>query len=264
MAFVSVLPPHHLLELLSARLGDWRPGPSFTGFVCGGAAAPERLLQRCAEHGVRVYQGYGLTEAGPVISTNYPGSDLPGSVGRLLPGIEMRVGAGGTIEARCPFAHGYWHEGSALPPAGISEWIETGDIGELDSGGFLHIRGRAKQMIVLASGKKVHPEEVETVLAADPRVQDVCVFGLPSRFEGSDEVVAVVWPAASLRGDQAQPAAWQATLARALEPLRTQLAAWKWPARFIAAAAPLPRSSQQKLRRDLIREQYRGSPSCQS
>src|SRR4030095_8594289 len=143
-----------LLELRTARVGDGQPGPSFPGFVCGGAAAPERLLQRCAEHGIRVYQGYGLTEAGPVISTNYPGTDLPGSVGRLLPGIELRIGAGGAIEARFPFAHGYWREGFRLAPGDVSDWVDTGDIGELDAAGFLHIRGRAKQVIVLASGKK--------------------------------------------------------------------------------------------------------------
>jgi long-chain acyl-CoA synthetase len=308
MAFVSVLPPHHLLELvvgilvpmargervifaqtllphellrvlaerdasymitvppmlelLAARLADWKPGPSFTGFICGGAPAPERLLRQCAQHGVVVYQGYGLTEAGPVVATNYPLVDKPGSVGRPLPGVEVRIAAGGAIEARCPFAHGYWPASLARSP--ISEWIDTGDLGELDGDGFLHIRGRAKQVIVLASGKKVHPEEVESVLAGNPHIEDVCVVGLPSRFEGSDEVVAVVWPAARLRAEHAQGDTRQLALTNALEPLRPSLAAWKWPARIIAAPAPLPRSSQQKLRRDLIRAQYLGSPPCPS
>jgi long-subunit acyl-CoA synthetase (AMP-forming) len=261
-SYLITVPP--LLELLAARLGQWQPGPAFTGFVCGGAAAPERLLRRCAEHGVSVYQGYGLTEAGPVVATNYPRADKPGSVGRPIPGIEVRIGADGAIGARCPFAHGYWREGVELPGSPMSEWIETGDLGELDAEGFLHIRGRAKQIIVLASGKKVHPEEVETALAGNPHIEDVCVLGMPSRFEGSDEVVAVVWPAATLRTEHPQPAAREAALARALEPLRPLLAAWKWPARFIVAAAPLPRSSQQKLRRDLIRDLYCGSMPCPS
>jgi long-chain acyl-CoA synthetase len=261
-SYLITVPP--LLELLAARLAQWQPGPGFTGFVCGGAAAPERLLRRCAEHGVSVYQGYGLTEAGPVISTNYPQADKPGSAGRLIPGTELRIGADGAIAARCPYPHGYWREGVELPRSPMSDWIETGDLGELDAEGFLHIRGRAKQIIVLASGKKVHPEEVETALAGNPHIEDVCVLGMPSRFEGSDEVVAVVWPAATLRTEHPQPAALATALLRALEPLRPLLAAWKWPARFIIAAAPLPRSSQQKLRRDLIRDLYCGSLPCPS
>src|SRR6185295_5760778 len=87
-SYLITVPP--LLELLASRLGSWQPGAAFAGFICGGAATPERLLRQCAGHGVHVYQGYGLTEAGPVISTNYPQGDRPGSVGRPLPGIEVR------------------------------------------------------------------------------------------------------------------------------------------------------------------------------
>ena len=256
--YLVTVPP--LLELLSAQLGNWQPGPAFTGFICGGAALPERLRQRCAARGIEVYQGYGLTEAGPVVSTNYPLSCKPGTVGRPIPGVEVRVRDDGVIEARLPFAHAYCHEGMELPRNPMSAWIDTGDLGELDADGFLRIVGRAKQLMVLASGKKVHPEEVETTLAGAEPIEEVCVLGLPSRFEGSDEVVAVVRPTATLRAAQPDATALHAALMQALEPLRAQLAPWKWPTRFIVAVGPLPRTSYQKLRRDFIREQYRSPP----
>ncbi|HSW94668.1 MAG TPA: AMP-binding protein [Patescibacteria group bacterium] len=148
-------------------------GGRFRYIVSGGAALDPALGEAWRELGVDILQGYGTTECAPAVTFNRLDRNRLGSVGVPLPGVEVRIAEDGEVLVHGPnvFA-GYWENDEAtrsvLDQAG---WYHTGDLGEFDADGFLWLRGRKKDMIVLADGLKVYPEDIEDVLAADPRIQ---------------------------------------------------------------------------------------------
>lgn len=130
--------------------------------------------------GVKVIQGYGTTEASPVISCHTLRNPRFDSAGRPLPGVEVRISEEGEILARGPnITPGYWEAPEQTTAAFEDGWYKTGDLGLIDAQGFLHIKGRKKNMIVLPSGLNVFPEDVEGALAKHPDVTDAVVVGLP-------------------------------------------------------------------------------------
>ena len=148
-------------------------GGRFRYIVSGGAALDPALGEAWRELGVDVLQGYGTTECAPAVTFNRLGRNRLGSVGVPLPGVEVRIAEDGEVLVHGPNVFkGYWENEEAtrsvLDAAG---WYHTGDLGEIDKDGFLWLRGRKKDMIVLADGLKVYPEDIEDVLAADPRIQ---------------------------------------------------------------------------------------------
>ena len=129
--------------------------------------------------GVSVLQGYGATEASPVISCHSLTEARFDSVGRPVPGVEVRIADSGEIQVRGPnITRGYWQAPEQTAAAFDGEWYKTGDIGFIDDAGHLHIRGRVKEMIVLANGQNVFPEDVEAALHRNPAVTDATVVGL--------------------------------------------------------------------------------------
>jgi long-chain acyl-CoA synthetase len=160
--------------------------------TCGGAAIAPEVEAWYTDREMPLLPGYGLTEASPVISVSTPSARKLGSVGRPLEGIDVRIAADGEVLVRGPNVMlGYWHDGAATAEAIRDGWLSTGDLGELDTDGFLTIRGRKKELIVLSTGKKVSPTHVESLLAASPLVDQVAVFG-----EGRPAIVALVVPTA--------------------------------------------------------------------
>ncbi|MDQ2934923.1 MAG: AMP-binding protein, partial [Chloroflexota bacterium] len=146
----------------------------------GGAAMDVALARRWSEMGVDVLQGYGATEMSPVVSFTRPGGNRIGTVGEPVPGVELQVAADGElwVRGRGRFA-GYWHDPDATSAVIDGEgWYHTGDLGSLGSDGQLTLHGRKKDMLALADGSKVYPEDIEAVLAGDPRLRDAAVVGL--------------------------------------------------------------------------------------
>jgi long-chain acyl-CoA synthetase len=146
----------------------------------GGAAMDVELAARWNEMGLEVLQGYGATEMAPVMTFTRPERNRVGTVGEAIPGVELRIGADGEVLARGPnrFA-GYWQDPDATAAAIDADgWYHTGDLGELDAAGMLTLRGRKKDMLVLADGTNVYPEDIESILTRDPRVRDAAVVGL--------------------------------------------------------------------------------------
>jgi long-chain acyl-CoA synthetase len=148
----------------------------------GGAAMDVELADRWTEMGLEVLQGYGATEMSPVLTFTRPDRNRVGSVGEVIPGVELRIADDGEILARGPNRFvGYWQDPAATAAAIDDDgWYHTGDLGELSADGFLTLRGRKKDMLVLADGTNVYPEDIEAVLARDPRVRDATVVGLGS------------------------------------------------------------------------------------
>jgi long-chain acyl-CoA synthetase len=192
------------------RLHDWarrlpRPlrrllfRPVLSGFggrlrtiAVGGAAMDVALARRWSEMGIDLLQGYGATEMSPVVSFTRPGHNRMGTVGEPVPGVELQVAPDGELRVRGPgrFA-GYWHDPKATAAVIDAEgWYHTGDLGSLGSDGQLTLHGRKKDMLALADGSKVYPEDIEAVLGGDPRVRDSAVVGL--NLEGELRVHAVL------------------------------------------------------------------------
>jgi long-chain acyl-CoA synthetase len=208
----------------------------------GGAPMDPEVALAFERMGLPIFEGYGLSETSPVVATNTPRAYRRGSVGRPLPGVELRVVAG-EIQTRGPNVMAGYLDRPDLTAAVMTDdgWLKTGDLGHLDARGYLHVTGRAKDVIVLGGGKKVYPDEVERVLAAHPAFAEVCVLGVPSR-HGHEEVCAVVVPSTAANANAADP---EAEIARML----AGVAAFKRPTRVVVRREPIPRTTTRKAKR---------------
>ena len=145
---------------------------------CGGAALAPETEQLLTDQGIAILPGYGLTESSPVISLSTFENYRPGTVGRPIQGVEVRIDDSGEILARGPnIMQGYWQNEAATAEAIIDGWLYTGDLGEFDEAGNLRIIGRKKEIIVLMTGKNVSPTTVEQRLTASPFIENACVIG---------------------------------------------------------------------------------------
>lgn len=153
-------------------------GGRFQFFVSGGAFLDPSLHSKWEHLGIRVIQGYGTTEAAPVISTNSLEHRKLGSVGKPIDCLQLRIAADGEVQVRGEnVTQGYWRDSERTRNAFSDGWYLTGDVGRLDKDGYLYLHGRKGDIIVLANGLNVHPEDVENVLKASPEVKDCVVLG---------------------------------------------------------------------------------------
>ncbi|WP_426511803.1 AMP-binding protein [Dactylosporangium sp. McL0621] len=207
--------------------------------VYGGAPITPALVGRATEVlGARLHQSYGLTETTGVATVLDPEEHRPDgrltSVGRPLPGLDVRV-AGGEILVRGPsVTRGYWR-GESI----VDGWLHTGDGGSFDEDGYLYLHDRIKDMIV-SGGENVYPAEVERVLAAHPHVLDVAVVGVPSARWGESPIAVVVTNGAV---DDLIP--WS----------RERLAHYKCPV-AVHVVETLPRNASGKILKRLLRKEY--------
>ena len=150
----------------------------FFGFVVGGAPLEAALEEFWRKLGFIVVQGYGLTETAPIVSFNHPFHLKPGTAGKPLPGVEIRIEPDGEILVRGEIVTpGYYSAPPEASNAFEDGWFHTGDIGAIDQDGYLVVRGRKKEMIVTPEGLKVFPEDVEMILNKTPGVRDSAVVG---------------------------------------------------------------------------------------
>jgi long-chain acyl-CoA synthetase len=161
---------HKLRELLGGR----------TRFlVSGGAPLSAEIARFFYGVGITVYEGYGLTEAGPVIACNSPGHTRLGTVGQPLPQVEVKIAHDGEICARGPnIMSGYYNNptetAQVIDPEG---WLHTGDIGTIDSDGYIAITDRKKDLLISSSGENVAPQPIEGQLKQDPLIEEACLIG---------------------------------------------------------------------------------------
>lgn len=156
-----------------------RLGGRVRAAICGGAALSPAIARVFIGLGLPVLQGYGLTEASPVVTANRLDDNVPESVGLPLPGVEVRLGEKEALLVRGPNVMlGYWNNQEATR-AILSEdgWLNTGDTARLDKAGRVYITGRLKDIIVLSTGEKVPPVDMETAILRDPLFEQVMVVG---------------------------------------------------------------------------------------
>ncbi|MEJ2144623.1 MAG: AMP-binding protein [Acidobacteriota bacterium] len=179
-------PRFHGLPGIATRWWHYRSihrrlGWKFWSVVVGGAALARELEDAWSQIGVLVIQGYGLTEAGPIISVNHPFHAHRGSLGHVLQGQEIRLSEKGEIQVRGGNVSLEYLEDGKLRRAEVEhEWLPTGDIGELDAEGNLYFKGRKKDVIITAEGLNVFPEDVESALLVDPGVREAAAVGIDS------------------------------------------------------------------------------------
>jgi long-chain acyl-CoA synthetase len=185
----------HLLDPLLDRLVRAKVRARFGGrlkaAMSGGARLEPEVGRFFLALGLMIMQGYGQTEAGPVISANPPDAIRIDSVGRVLQGVELRLAEDGEILVRGELVmDGYWGLPAATAAAIRDGWLHTGDIGALDDDGYLHITDRKKDMIVLSGGENVSPAKIEGMLMAEPEILQAVVAG-----DGRSSLTALVVPA---------------------------------------------------------------------
>ena len=165
-------------------------------FISGGSALNEKVQRDFQGLGFTILEGYGLTEASPVLTVTRPENRmLAGTVGKSLPGVEIRiaepdaVGVGEVIARGPNVMVGYYGNEEATRQTLIDRWLYTGDLGRLDDEGNLYLVGRSKEIIVDTNGKNVYPDEVEEVYQDSPYIKELSVIGLP---DGIGEKVACI------------------------------------------------------------------------
>lgn len=169
---------HPALQALVARPIRARLGGRLRLAVVGGAPLDPVLAKVFIGLGLTVLQGYGMTEASPVVSVNVEADNDPESVGPPLPGVEVRLGEGGELLVRGGnVMQGYWRKPEATRGAIDGEgWLHTGDLAEI-RGGRIYIRGRVKDILVLSNGEKLPPHDVELAILRDPAFEQVMLIG---------------------------------------------------------------------------------------
>jgi long-chain acyl-CoA synthetase len=264
-----------------------RLGGSLRFMVSGGAALNPQVARNFARLGVPILQGWGLSEASPVLSaqrwhprkfytSNYY-EERVGSIGEPLEGVEIALidvpekelyvhlhGEGELIARGENITPGYWRAPEESEEIKLGEWLRTGDIGRIDAEGNIWITGRSKFVIVLESGEKVYPDEVEDKVELSPLIQDVVVLG--RKLRGKTQVTAVIYPnrdevLRALDGREATEDAVREVIEATLRRQEQSLAGYKRVSEFQLTDEPLPRTPLRKVMRGRLRESYSFDPA---
>ena len=161
----------------------------------GGAHLDPFYIDQFADYGVDVFEGYGMSECSPVISSNTPDHHKRGSIGRPLPNAEIRIENGEILVRSTSVMRGYLDMPKETEETLKDGWLHTGDKGYLDEDGFLFINGRVKNLIILSNGENISPEEIENKLALEPLVGEVVITGenngLTARIYADQDVIRI-------------------------------------------------------------------------
>ena len=152
-------------------------------FVSGGAPLGKELAEWYANIGIRIHEGYGLTETSPVVALNTPRAHKIGTVGRILPNVEVRIADDGEILVRGPSVfQAYWKRPEETESAFVDGWFKTGDIGRLDEDGFLTVTDRKKDLLKTSGGKFIAPQPIENALKLHPMIGASVIVGDRRKF----------------------------------------------------------------------------------
>jgi long-chain acyl-CoA synthetase len=274
--FYSLLRLCRFLLKFNFRIGRWlfKPirrefGGNLKCLVSGGAPLDVEVELDFNAWGFYILQGYGLTESAPVISVNTYKAHRIGSVGRPLPGVEVKINKlkeeddCGEIITRGPhIMKGYFQNEAKTKEIIKDGWLYTGDIGYLDKDGFLYISGRLRNLIVLGGGKKVFPEEVEEVIGRSPFIKEICVLGkIADRGvrKGHEEVYAIIVPSIEYfpEPERQNKEKIRNKISEEINRLSKNLADYKRIIDFELWYDELPKTATKKIRRKMIADMIR-------
>ena len=234
-------------------------GGKFFGCISGGAPLDLEVGKFFERIGIKVYQGYGLSETSPVVSVNTNKRNIMSSVGHPLRNFETKIDeTTGELWLRGPSVMKGYHNQPELTAEVIDEdgWFHTGDIAKIDKNGHIYITGRIKNMIVLNGGKKVFPEEIEAVLEKSSYIAEVCVLGTSRTFgakDGTEEVTAVIVPKAELYNSYSDEDI-ERMVKLDVKSLSERLAQYKRPTNIVISKNELPKTTTRKVKRKEVKE----------
>ena len=234
-------------------------GRHFYGYISGGAPLDPIVGAWFKRIGVRIFQGYGLSETSPVVSMcNKMNQDNMRSVGPILDSYEAKIDSDtGELLVKGPSVmKGYYGRQDLTDEVLESDgWFHTGDIAEIRNG-LLYITGRIKNMIVLSGGKKVFPEEVETVMQQSDNFAEVCVVGMPKaggEKDGCEEIVAIFVPTEEYASKFDSFEKLEQAVKAEVKHLSNQLAPYKRPINIVVRRESLPRTATSKVKRKEVK-----------
>ncbi|MCR5101981.1 MAG: AMP-binding protein [Butyrivibrio sp.] len=163
-------------------------GTNLKTIFTGGAHLEPFYIDKFAEYGIEVLEGYGMSECSPVITSNTVNNHKPGSIGRPLDNVEIRFEDGEILVKGSSVMMGYYKMPAETAETLKDGWLHTGDKGYLDKDGYLYINGRVKNLIIMSNGENVSPEEIENKLALYPLISEVIVSGI------NNSLVATIYP----------------------------------------------------------------------
>jgi long-chain acyl-CoA synthetase len=234
-------------------------------FISGGAALDPEIAETMERLGFTLYQGYGITETSPIISMECAKAKKLGSVGRPIPGVEVRIkepnteGIGEILVRGDNVMQGYYRQPQATAETIKDGWYHTGDLGRLDEENLLYICGRLKNLIVTPNGKNVYPEEVENELLKSTLIAEVMVYG--HRIDAvAEEVHAQIYPdhvaldayAAESEVAPLDQSAVEALLRREVLRAGQRLADYKRIKRFTLRDSEFPKTTTRKIKRFVV------------
>lgn len=235
-------------------------GGNLRTLISGGSALPEDVHRTFAGLGLHLAEGYGLTEAAPVLTVAKAGpKNRGGNVGKAIPGVEVKIEAAndqgvGEVLARGPnVMKGYADNPDATRQVLQDGWLRTGDLGRIDDKGRLHIVGRSKEVVVTHAGENVYPDDVETTLGTPEHIDELSILGVPDP-RGNERVACLAVPA---EPDEDETLDRQAVHARALRSLHKafeELPSVQRPTIVHLTDAELPRTATRKVKRREVRE----------
>ena len=252
------IPSYRVKKIMFKKIHD-NFGGYFMGCISGGAPLDLSVGEFFERIGIKVYQGYGLSETSPVVSVNTDKRNDLASVGRPLKSFEARIDKEtGELQLRGPAIMKGYHNQPELTAETIDPdgWLHTGDIAKITKDGHIYITGRIKNMIVLSGGKKVFPEEVEAVLEKSPYFAEVCVLGVSRTFgakDGTEDIAAVVVPSEDVLSkydDETVDKLCRDEVKR----LSERLTPYKRPINIVVSRNPLPRTTTRKVKRKEVKE----------
>lgn len=252
------IPSYRVKKIMFKKIHD-KFGGHFMGCISGGAPLDLSVGEFFERIGIKVYQGYGLSETSPVVSVNTDKRNDLASVGRPLKSFQARIDKEtGELQLRGPAIMKGYHNQPELTAETIDPdgWLHTGDIAKITKDGHIYITGRIKNMIVLSGGKKVFPEEVEAVLEKSPYFAEVCVLGVSRTFgakDGTEDIAAVVVPSEdviSKYDDETVDKLCKDEVKR----LSERLTPYKRPINIVVSRNPLPRTTTRKVKRKEVKE----------
>ena len=233
--------------------------------ISGGGPLPASTFRMFNELGIDFVQGYGLTETSPITHLNPTEAYIETSVGRKIPGCEVKIvdpdsDGNGTIFIKGPMVmQGYYNNREATEEVLSSDgWLNTGDVGHQDENGYLYLTGRAKSVIVTEGGKNVFPEEIEDHFQLYDDIDQVCVIGyLIDKAMKSEGIRVLIYPSKSysdsVKGDKA---AIEKHMNGIVEAVNKELQSYKKITKVTVVDKPMPMTSTKKIKRFEVRREY--------
>ena len=227
--------------------------------MSGGAPLDLNVAKFFQRVGIQVYEVYGLTETSPIATINIERNRDLRSVGKPLPSYEAKTDPEtGELLLKGPSVMKGYHNQPELTREAVDEdgWFHTGDIAKIDESGRVYITGRIKNMIVLSGGKKVFPEEVESVLEKSDLFSEVCVFGVSREGgakDGTEDIAAVVVPSEELR-DKYNDEELDQLMKGEVKRLSQRLTPYNRPINITVLKQALPRTTTRKVQRKKVKE----------